>query len=1049
MTKKLLLLLYSVLLMNNAYAQEDCSSAIAICNKSPFSYTALGLGDEVELLGGCLLLSGENHSVWYKFTIATSGTLTFDINPTGLIDYDWAIYGPDVNCSNRGNPIRCNASGYLGNTGMNMTNTNFSSLPGNTSPYCQYMDVIAGQTYYLYINNWSPPVNTFNLTWGGTATFVSPFTSPAISPNPFILPGNPGMTINSPREIPICNPSVSFDFNTLSSGIINGNPNFSISYFININDAYANSNPIVSPFIVNNYTIYYYSINYSDPSDPNNTLSSCRQIGSFIFKDNSTPAIINASNTVLCPNGSITLSSNNATGNTWSTGATTQTITVTSPGTYTLTSTNGTCTSPAASVTITQSTDPNLQVTGNLILCGNPSTTLTATSAGTGNTYIWSTGATTPAINVSAPGTYSVTVKTPANCQYTKTVTVTQGTVPAVQNASLGICTPSATALFDLTSAQTNISTSPGSTFSYYLNQSDALAQNTNTINTPTTYISGNATLYVLVKSGNCSAIAQLQLIVVTKPVASITASSNIICNNNPVTLTSNSATGNTWSTGATTPSITVSAPGIYTLTQSNGTCMGDPVSVTITKGTDPNVQITGTLNFCQGSTTVLTAVANGAGNSFLWSNGSATASTTVNASGTYTVTVTTPDGCQYTQSATATMDPAITVNISTPGQIDCSHSQVTLDATSSVYSSGATFLWTASGGGNIVSGANTLTPVVNNSGTYTLTITSPTPNGCVQQGSATVIKNVSPPVIHVSASQLKICKGESVTLTATGAGTYTWTNLTGTGNTQTVSPGSTTTYTVTGIGTNGCNATSSATVTITVVPEISSSLNNIEICKGDKGILDAGAGTNYTYNWNTGATSQTINVNTAGTYTVNIGNGTCTKAFTATVSYIVTPQIKEIIYNKDLLTIIVQNGASAMLEYSIDNGVTWQASNIFNVLKNTRYSIRVRNRGASCDTLLEYYTFFMANVITPNNDGKNDVVDFSEISKYGKFEGSIFDRYGKDIFKINVKNPVWNGTYIGRPLPTGTYWYQLHWEDLITKRPVQLSGWILLKNRD
>lgn len=117
--------------------------------------------------------------------------------------------------------------------------------------------------------------------------------------------------------------------------------------------------------------------------------------------------------------------------------------------------------------------------------------------------------------------------------------------------------------------------------------------------------------------------------------------------------------------------------------------------------------------------------------------------------------------------------------------------------------------------------------------------------------------------------------------------------------------------------------------------------------------------------------------------------------------------------------------------------------------MKNTQYSIKVKYQGATCETSTEYYTFFMANVITPNSDGKNDVIDFSEISKYGNFEGGIFDRYGKTVFKASPKTPIWDGKYIGRPLPTETYWYKLSWEDRITKKPVQISGWILLKNRD
>lgn len=1046
MLKKLFICLLTAFFAYTS-AQEDCVTAITICGNSNINYTPGGIGNINENLGSCL--SGENHSVWYKFTVATSGTLTFDLVPTGPVDYDWAIYGPNVTCANKGNAIRCNAAGTYGSTGMNMTNTNTSSGAGNTNPYCRYMDVVAGQTYYLYIDNWSTTVYTFNLTWGGTATFASPFTNSAIAPNPFTPPGTPGATASAPREIGICGNSATFNFGSLSAGILNGNSNFTVTYFNSANNAATGSNPITTPITVNTGTTYYYNINYQDPNNQNNPINACKQTNAIVFKNKGLNASITASATKLCPNGNIVLTSSNTTGNTWSTGETTPSITVTAPGTYTLTSTNGICTSPQASVTITQDTDHNVQISGILTLCENTSTTLTATSAGTGNTYLWSTGATTPAITVSAPGTYTVTVKTPGNCYYTKSVTVVQGLIPAAQNAALTICSGNTVATFNLTAAQPNISTTPGVTFGYYISQADAVAGNANTISSPAAYLSGNTTVYVRVQSGVCAKVVSLQLNVTQLSIPVISGTSSVICFGGSVTLTSSAATGNNWSTGATTQSITVTSGGTYSLTVSNGTCTSNPVYFTVTQYADPNVQITGNLHFCEGFPTLLTATANGTGNTFLWSNGTASPTANIGAAGTYTVTVTTPNGCQYTKSATVTMDPAIVVNINSPGQINCTTSQITLNATASVYQPGAKFLWTATGGGTIISGANTLTPVVSTAGVYTLTITSATPNGCQNQGSVTVIKNITPPVISVSASKISICKGESVILTATGAATYTWTGLPGSGTTQTVSPVSTTTYTVSGTGDNGCIASNSATVTVTVVPEISSSLHDIEICKGDKGILDAGTGPNYTYVWSTGATTQTINPNTAGAYTVTISNGVCSKIFKATVGYITTPEISDIIHNNNILTIIVKNNGNGPLEYSIDNGISWQTSGTFTVLRNTRYSIKVRNRGATCYTYAEYYTFFMPNVITPNSDGKNDLIDFSEISKYGSFEGGIFDRYGKNLFKLSTKTPVWNGKDSGRSLPTGTYWYRLQWEDRVSKQSVKVSGWILLQNRD
>jgi hypothetical protein len=123
-----------------------------------------------------------------------------------------------------------------------------------------------------------------------------------------------------------------------------------------------------------------------------------------------------------------------------------------------------------------------------------------------------------------------------------------------------------------------------------------------------------------------------------------------------------------------------------------------------------------------------------------------------------------------------------------------------------------------------------------------------------------------------------KICAGESVTLTASGGITYNWVGLTGNGSTQTVTPTTTTIYSVYALGGNGCSSVKAAEITIEVVPAIVSTIEDVYVCAGDNGTLDAGAGLNYTYLWSTGATTQTITTNVPGTYSVTISNGVCSK---------------------------------------------------------------------------------------------------------------------------------------------------------------------------
>ncbi|HCR74986.1 MAG TPA: chromophore lyase, partial [Chryseobacterium sp.] len=65
------------------FAQSDCASAIRVCGNSDISYFPTGPGivdDQVNANGSCLS-ANEHYSVWYEFTVATAGTLTFTISP--------------------------------------------------------------------------------------------------------------------------------------------------------------------------------------------------------------------------------------------------------------------------------------------------------------------------------------------------------------------------------------------------------------------------------------------------------------------------------------------------------------------------------------------------------------------------------------------------------------------------------------------------------------------------------------------------------------------------------------------------------------------------------------------------------------------------------------------------------------------------------------------------------------------------------------------------------------------------------------------------------
>jgi hypothetical protein len=128
------------------------------------------------------------------------------------------------------------------------------------------------------------------------------------------------------------------------------------------------------------------------------------------------PAISADGPTTFCDGGSVTLTASAGASYLWSTGATSQSITVNQTGNYsvTVTDANGcsAASSPAA-VTVNALPAPTISADGPTTFCDGGSVTLTASEA---SSYLWSTGATSRSIIAGDTGNYSVTVTDANGC---------------------------------------------------------------------------------------------------------------------------------------------------------------------------------------------------------------------------------------------------------------------------------------------------------------------------------------------------------------------------------------------------------------------------------------------------------------------------------------------------------------------------------------------------------------------------------------------------------------------------------------------------------
>lgn len=155
------------------------------------------------------------------------------------------------------------------------------------------------------------------------------------------------------------------------------------------------------------------------------------------------PTIAANGPTTFCTGGSVVLTSSASTGYNWSTTATTQAITVSTSGTYTVTITdaNG-CQASSSPVTVNVSNAPvpTIQITGSTELCQGESVVLTASAS---DSYAWSNSASTAAITVTTAGTYHVTTTNANACSgvgQSADVVVTVTPQPNV-NAAVGSIT--------------------------------------------------------------------------------------------------------------------------------------------------------------------------------------------------------------------------------------------------------------------------------------------------------------------------------------------------------------------------------------------------------------------------------------------------------------------------------------------------------------------------------------------------------------------------------------------------------------------------------
>lgn len=591
-----------------------------------------------------------------------------------------------------------------------------------------------------------------------------------------------------------------------------------------------------------------------------------------------TPSITSLNGNTFCQGGSVTLVSTPGSIYAWSNGLTTQSIEVSASANLTVTVTNANgCSATSAPFAVTMHAAPVATVTANgpTSFCQGGQVTLSAPSA---VSYLWNSGETTQTIIANLDGPYTVTITDANGCSATSAnMNITVLPIPTVAAiaGSNEVCEGSTLNLTNATNGGVWAS-------------SNTTLATVDANGVVTALAAGNVTIsYSVTNTSGCTVTSSMIIHVNALPTVAPITGANNVCLGNQVVY-SNTTTNGTWSssnvgiaTVAQNGVVNGIAPGTATITYTVENTSGCVYSVSkvITVNALPVTGITanGPLSFCQGGSVTLTGIG---GTSYVWSDGTPTASITVNTSGSYSVEVADANGCVATSAPVFVNVWALpNATISSTGSTVCLGNTVTLTA-----AGGVNYSWS--------NGANTASTTVNSGNTYTVTVTDA--NGCVNTASNIVTVNPNPAVVVAANGPLTFCAGGSVTLHATGATSYVWNDGT-IGSSINISQSGT--YYVQGTNSNGCTSNSAVvTVNVLSIPVVAAITGSNTVCESSTVTLSSAtqggawsSSNSFIASVNNTGVVTGVNAGTAIiTYTVS--NGACNASVSASITVMNSP---------------------------------------------------------------------------------------------------------------------------------------------------------------
>ena len=369
------------------------------------------------------------------------------------------------------------------------------------------------------------------------------------------------------------------------------------------------------------------------------------------------------------------------------------------------------------------------------INCNNPTGLVSVgANGGTGGfTYIWSTGAQGPTVNLPA-GNSTVSVTDANGCEAELNVTITEDiTSPQISAGSDALLT----CLVSSVTLNGTASDCPDCSFEWS-DGSNTISQQANVdVNEPGTYI-----LMVTNTDNGCTSMDEVVVSQdIATPAIQLDDEAELTCGINTLIIDANLPVNNdieySWSTNDgniisddSSPSVTIEGPGTYQLQVTNlvnGCSSTSEILVTETPVLSLSESSTDALCNGEANGSIDLLVTNGnPPYSFAWSNGANSEDITGLSAGLYTVTVTDADGCTDTSETTISQPPGLDIDLVVTDETTANANDGTATANVSGGTAPYTYLWVTNETSQSI---QNLAP-----GSYSVTVTDQ--NGCIIEQS-------------------------------------------------------------------------------------------------------------------------------------------------------------------------------------------------------------------------------------------------------------------------------------------------------------------------